>query len=112
MRTILVDWLVEVADEYKLHDETLFLCVQFVDRFLSTVNVTRSKLQLLGLFERQFITSSTMNRIRSLGTTCMYLASKYEEMYPPALDEFSFITDNTYESKHILRMEQIVIKVS
>jgi hypothetical protein len=42
----------------------------------------------------------------------MYLASKYEEMYPPALDEFSFITDNTYEPKHILRMEQIVMKVS
>lgn len=48
MRTILVDWLVEVADEYKLNDETLFLCIQYVDRFLSTVNVTRSKLQLLG----------------------------------------------------------------
>jgi cyclin A len=48
MRTILIDWLIEVADEYKLNDETLFLCVQYVDRFLSTVNVTRSKLQLLG----------------------------------------------------------------
>jgi hypothetical protein len=93
MRTILIDWLIEVADEYKLNDETLFLCVQYVDRFLSTVNVTRSKLQLLG-------------------TTCMYIASKYEEMYPPALDEFSFITDNTYETKHILRMEQIIMKVS
>jgi len=42
----------------------------------------------------------------------MYIAAKYEEMYPPALEEFSFITDNTYETKHILRMEQIVIKVS
>jgi cyclin A len=48
MRTILIDWLIEVADEYKLVDETLCLCVQYVDRFLSTVNVTRSKLQLLG----------------------------------------------------------------
>ena len=48
MRSILIDWLIEVADEYKLNDETLFLCVQFIDRFLSTVNVTRSKLQLLG----------------------------------------------------------------
>ena len=47
-----------------------------------------------------------------IGTTCMYVASKYEEMYPPALDEFSFITDNTYETKHILRMEQIIMKVS
>ena len=93
MRTILIDWLIEVADEYKVNDETLFLCVQYIDRFLSTVNVTRSKLQLLG-------------------TTCMYIASKYEEMYPPALEEFSFITDNTYETKHILRMEQIVMKVN
>lgn len=42
----------------------------------------------------------------------MYVASKYEEMYPPALEEFSFITDNTYESKHILRMEQILMKVN
>lgn len=50
MRTILIDWLIEVADEYKLNDETLFLAVQYVDRFLSTVNVTRSKLQLLGSF--------------------------------------------------------------
>jgi hypothetical protein len=41
----------------------------------------------------------------------MYIASKYEEMYPPALEEFSFITDNTYETKHILRMEQIIMKV-
>lgn len=41
----------------------------------------------------------------------MYLAAKYEEMYPPALEEFSFITDNTYETRHILRMEQIIIKV-
>ena len=48
MRTILIDWLIEVSDEYKLQDETLFLSVQYVDRFLSTVNVTRSKLQLLG----------------------------------------------------------------
>jgi cyclin A len=48
MRTILVDWLIEVADEYKIIDDTLFLCIQYIDRFLSTVNVTRAKLQLLG----------------------------------------------------------------
>ena len=48
MRTILIDWLIEVADEYKLHDDTLFLAAQYIDRFLSTVNITRAKLQLLG----------------------------------------------------------------
>jgi cyclin A len=111
MRTILIDWLIEVADEYKLNDETLFLCVQYVDRFLSTVNVTRSKLQLLGQCSNS-TNIKQMNLSFHIGTTCMYVASKYEEMYPPALDEFSFITDNTYETKHILRMEQIIMKVS
>ena len=50
MRTILIDWLIEVADEYKLNDETLFLCVQYVDRFLSAFNLLQSKLQLLGRY--------------------------------------------------------------
>lgn len=48
MRTILVDWLVEVAEEYKLQSQTLFLAVSFIDRFLSLMSVVRSKLQLLG----------------------------------------------------------------
>ena len=42
----------------------------------------------------------------------MYIASKYEEMYPPALDEFSFITDNTYETEQIIYMEQLIMEVS
>jgi len=32
MRSILIDWMVEVTEEYKLHDETLFLAVSFIDR--------------------------------------------------------------------------------
>lgn len=48
MRSILVDWLVEVAEEYKLHTETLYLAVNYVDRFLSYMSVVRGKLQLVG----------------------------------------------------------------
>lgn len=64
MRAILVDWLVEVAQEYKLHSETLFQAVGLVDRFLSITQVTRNQLQLVGV-------------------SCMLLASKYEEIYSP-----------------------------
>ena len=32
MRAVLVDWLVEVAEEYKLHDETLYLAINYIDR--------------------------------------------------------------------------------
>lgn len=48
MRTILIDWLVEVGEEYKLHGETLCLAVTYIDRFLSLMSVVRAKLQLVG----------------------------------------------------------------
>ena len=49
MRDILLDWLVEVAEEYKLVSDTLYLTVSYVDRFLSHHSVNRNKLQLLGV---------------------------------------------------------------
>lgn len=49
MRGILVDWLVEVAEEYKLVSDTLYLSVSYIDRFLSLNSLPRQKLQLLGV---------------------------------------------------------------
>lgn len=46
--------------------DTLFLGVSCIDRFLSIQNVSRSQLQLVGV-------------------TCMFLASKYEEIYAPTV---------------------------
>lgn len=90
MRGILVDWLVEVAEEYRLVPETLHLAVNYIDRFLSYVPVARSKLQLVGV-------------------TCMLIASKYEEIHPPAVDEFVYISDNTYKREEIMSMEAIIL---
>lgn len=92
MRSILVDWLVEVGEEYKLQTETLFLAVSYIDRFLSYMAVQRSKLQLVG-------------------TACMFIAAKYEEIYPPDVSEFVYITDDTYNKRQVLRMEHLVLKV-
>lgn len=49
MRAILVDWLVEVADEYKLVADTLYLAVSYLDRYLSAHPLRRNRLQLLGV---------------------------------------------------------------
>ena len=49
MKGVLVDWLVEVAEEYKLLSDTLYLDVSNIDRFLSLQTVNRQKLQLLGV---------------------------------------------------------------
>lgn len=49
MRGILVDWLVEVSEEYKLQSDTLYLTVSYIDRFLTANVLTRQRLQLLGV---------------------------------------------------------------
>ncbi|KAG5573428.1 hypothetical protein H5410_063194 [Solanum commersonii] len=49
MRGVLIDWLVEVTDEYKLLSDTLYLTVSYIDRFLSVNVIPRKKLQLLGV---------------------------------------------------------------
>ena len=82
MRSILVDWLVEVAEEYKLLPQTLYLTINYIDRFLSVMSVLRGKLQLVG-------------------TACMLVASKFEEIYPPEVTEFVYITDDTYSAKQV-----------
>ncbi|KAG7204794.1 hypothetical protein KM043_005201 [Ampulex compressa] len=92
MRAILVDWLVEVAEEYRLQTETLYLAVSYIDRFLSYMSVVRAKLQLVG-------------------TAAMFIAAKYEEIYPPDVGEFVYITDDTYTKKQILRMEHLILRV-
>lgn len=49
MRGVLVDWLVEVAEEYTLVSDTLYFSVSYIDRFLSLNALSRQKLQLLGV---------------------------------------------------------------
>ncbi len=42
MRSILVDWLVQVHEKFRLLQETLYLTVAFVDRYLDVSNVLLS----------------------------------------------------------------------
>lgn len=86
MRSILVDWLVQVHDKFRLLQETLHLTVAFVDRYLAKEPVPRNELQLVGV-------------------TAMLLASKYEEMYAPEIGDFVFITDNAYDTATIRKTE-------
>ncbi|KAG8381884.1 hypothetical protein BUALT_Bualt05G0019200 [Buddleja alternifolia] len=92
MRAILIDWLVEVSDEYRLVPDTLYLTVNLIDRFLSKTYIEKQKLQLVGV-------------------TCMLIASKYEEICAPRVEEFCFITDNTYTKEEVVKMESRVLNL-
>merc|ERR1711981_298301 len=88
MRAVLVDWLVEVHSQFKLLQETLYMTVYVIDKFLQSEGFTirREKLQLVGV-------------------TAMFIASKVEEIYCPEISDFVYITDNAYSSAEIREME-------
>lgn len=91
MRAILLDWLVDVNLKFKLLPQTLFLTVNIIDRYLSFAKIKRSKLQLVGV-------------------AALFIACKYEEIYPPELKLFVYITDNAYQKKDVLDMEYEILK--
>lgn len=86
MRAVLVDWLIQVHLKFHLLQETLYLCVQIIDAYLQAEDVSKMQLQLVGV-------------------TAMFLASKYEEMYVPTIEDFVYMTDNTYTKAEIRKME-------
>jgi cyclin B len=92
MREILIDWLVEVHLKFKLKQETLFLTVNIIDRFLGMRAVSRSKLQLVGC-------------------SALLIASKYEEIYAPVVDDLYIVSDKAYSREQIISMESIILSV-
>ncbi|KAK7116742.1 hypothetical protein V1264_002371 [Littorina saxatilis] len=91
MRSILVDWLCQVHHRFHLLQETLYLTVAIIDRYLQEKPVIRNKLQLVGV-------------------TAMLLASKYEEMFAPEVADFVYITDNAYSKADIREMERDILR--
>ncbi|XP_037940816.1 G2/mitotic-specific cyclin-B-like isoform X1 [Teleopsis dalmanni] len=87
MRAILMDWINEVHYQIHLIPETFQMTVAIIDRYLQNVKDTkRSELQLVGV-------------------TALFIATKFEELYPPPLSDLIYTTDNTYTAKQILQME-------
>ena len=68
MREILIDWMMEVCEEFMIKRDTLYISISFIDRYLSMADyeVQKTELQLIGV-------------------TSLYLACKVEEVYIPRL---------------------------
>ncbi|KAJ4341893.1 G2/mitotic-specific cyclin [Didymella glomerata] len=90
MRGILVDWLLEVHTRFRLLPETLFLAVNIIDRFLSSKIVQLDRLQLVGV-------------------TAMFIASKYEEVLSPHVQNFRHVADDGFTEEEILSAERFVL---
>uniref|UniRef100_A0A6C0BNN7 Uncharacterized protein n=1 Tax=viral metagenome TaxID=1070528 RepID=A0A6C0BNN7_9ZZZZ len=92
MRLILVDWMIDVCEEYRLITATLFTSVSMVDRMLaSNVEINSKTLQLVGC-------------------TCMMIASKFHDLHPAAADDFVYVSDHAFDRWALLEMEQRVLE--
>ncbi|KAL4923469.1 cyclin-like protein [Aspergillus undulatus] len=92
MRSVLMDWLVQVHHRFSLLPETLFLCVNYIDRFLSCKIVSLGKLQLVG-------------------ATAIFIAAKYEEINCPSVQEIVFMVDGGYTIDEILKAERFMLSM-
>ncbi|KAI9840317.1 MAG: hypothetical protein M1837_001764 [Sclerophora amabilis] len=92
MRSVLMDWLIQVHHRFSLLPETLFLCVNYIDRFLSCKIVSLGKLQLVG-------------------ATAIFVAAKYEEINCPSVQEIVYMVDGGYTVDEILKAERFMLSM-
>lgn len=90
-RDILVNWLVKIHNKFGLLPETLYLAINIMDRFLGKELVQLDKLQLVG-------------------TSCLFIASKYEEVYSPSIKHFASETDGACTEDEIKEGEKFILK--
>ncbi|XP_007247116.3 G2/mitotic-specific cyclin-B3 [Astyanax mexicanus] len=91
MRGILVDWMVEVQENFELNHETLYLAVKLIDHYLSVTEIVRESLQLIG-------------------STAMLIAAKFEERCPPSIEDFLYVCDDAYKRQEFLVTERNILQ--
>ncbi|KAF2772961.1 hypothetical protein EJ03DRAFT_241676, partial [Teratosphaeria nubilosa] len=92
MRAVLMDWIIQVHQRFNLLPETLFLTVNYIDRFLSCKIVSLGKLQLVG-------------------ATAIFVAAKYEEVQCPTISEIIYMVDGGYSADELLKAERFMLSM-
>eukprot|EP01132_Coremiostelium_polycephalum_P004232 gene4232-5298_t len=91
MRALLVDWLVDIAFDLRVKNETIFLAVNYLDRYLSHVRISREQFQLIG-------------------ASTFLLACKYEEINPPNPNEVKHLAGNYFTLEQLFEVESQILK--
>lgn len=92
MYFVLIDWIIQIHDKYKLDDLALFNTVNIIQRYLKKVKTT------------------TRDNFQLLGITCLYIANKLDnKSYHFTLKDITFLANNIYTEEEILNLEQEVI---
>ena len=88
MRIILLDWICQVSSDYGLKRQTFHLTMQYIDTFLQRCP------EQIQTYEFQLV-----------GITCLHMAAKIEEIYPPHIQSFVESTNDSVTSEQIISKE-------
>jgi cyclin B len=89
-RKILIDWIISVHAKFNLLPNTLFLTINLIDRIIEK-NV------------------AYINSFQLLGTTALHIAAKYEEIYPPEINDYIFISNKAFSKEDVIEMEIFIL---
>jgi hypothetical protein len=89
-RAFLIEWVIDVHRKFRLTAEALYVAVFIIDQFLSKQNIQKSQLHLLGV-------------------STLLIAAKYEEIYPPTLNDFLAVSENKFSKQMVLKMEKDIL---
>ena len=87
MRGILLDWIIDLHQKFKMSPQTLYATTMIIDLYLSKKQATKGNLQLIG-------------------TSAFYIASKYEETKRvPTINDLVYYSGKEYTKDQIINME-------
>lgn len=113
MRAIMVDWMMEVCQEFLLKRETLHLAVSYVDRFLSrTRDCHKLRVQLVGVSALCIASKVEVRPRHPAGPApAPPHALALQEIYPPKVSEFVATCDGAYSAVDLVTMERAMLDV-
>lgn len=94
LRVKFIDWILEVIHILTCHEDTFYLCVDILDRFLMN-----SKYELV------------KDEFHLIGITALFMASKVEEIYPVKMKVLvEKVGHNKFSEFDIIEMEAKILR--
>ena len=89
-RSIIYHWLVKNNHKWKLKDDTIYMAMNIMDRYISQYKSKNLEFQLIAI-------------------SSYLIASKYEDIYPPYIDELCQICNYIYSNDDIIKKEYEIL---
>merc|ERR1712117_293318 len=92
MRKIVTHWMMEVCEDQQCNPDVFFLSINYLDRFLSKVNIQKNQFQLCA-------------------SVCILLASKFSQVVPVSTDKLVIYTDSSVTAQELRQWEMKILNV-